>query len=51
MFTQRGKASTQGFSPEIGPDDSNLWSEDMPLIQVLIITLAIELEIVRKENH
>ena len=51
MFPQRGKASTQGFSPEIGPDDSNLWSEDMPLIQVLIITLAIELEIVRKENH
>jgi hypothetical protein len=33
--TQRGKVSTQGFSS----DDSNMWSEDILLILVLIIFL------------
>ena len=36
---QRAKASTSWFSPEISPDESNLWSEDMPFILVLIISM------------
>lgn len=39
VVLQRGKVSTQGFFPEISPDGSNRWSQDIQLILDLMISL------------